>query len=141
MNEFWKSDTYQIVKAMKATGNRPGVIAQWKELVENWAEQSNSPDAASVRAWLPMWQVRPFYTAAELAPIFPTLAMVLGLSKGLGRLSPQKSPQRLENELRMASLPVRQLFGAGTALYFAVERLHYWGQAPREEWLREIRNA
>lgn len=138
MNEFWKSDTYQIVKAMQATGNRPGVIAQWKELVEAWAECSKSPDAESVRTWLPMWHVRPFYTAAELAPIFPALAVVLDLAP-LGRLTAQKSPARLANELRMAQLPYIVI---GEEIYFVVEQTHRWSKhPPTAEELREFFHA
>jgi hypothetical protein len=62
MTHFWKGgETYHIIQAMKATGNRPGVIAQWKETVAAWAQMNRTdPDAAAVNAWLPLWQVRPF---------------------------------------------------------------------------------
>ena len=79
MTDFWKGETYAIVKAMKATGNRPGVIAQWKAEMEAWAAMRpvNDPDAQAVRSWLPHWQCRPFYTAEELAPMWPALAIAV----------------------------------------------------------------
>lgn len=55
MNQsFWDTPIYAIVKKMKASGNQPGAIAQWKDMVEQWATQSNSPDAESVKAMLPL---------------------------------------------------------------------------------------
>jgi hypothetical protein len=118
MTPFWKSDTYRIVRAMKATGNRPGVILLWKEMIERWAEQATGPDAEAVRAFLPLWQPRPFYSAAELAPVFPVLAIALGLRE---RPEAQKSPARLANELRMAKLPHFERDGE---IYFVVEQCH-----------------
>jgi hypothetical protein len=117
MSDFWKSDTARIVHMMKATGNRPGVIAHWKRGMEIWAE-TGGPDADAVKAWLPAWQARPYYTAAELAPIFPVLAVVLGLRD---RPEPQKGAARLANELRMARLPHFQRDGE---TYFVVEQCH-----------------
>jgi hypothetical protein len=118
VNDFWKSDTALIVKRMKASGNRPGVIALWKEMVEEWAWGTVGPDAEAVKAFLPLWQPRPFYTAAELAPIFPMLAVALGLR---ARPETQKAPARLANELRMARLPH---FQRGEEIYFVVEQCH-----------------
>jgi hypothetical protein len=102
---------------MKATGNQPGLIAYWKDMVER-GRQRSGPDADAVRAWLPAWQVRPYYTAAELAPIFPMIAVGLGLRK---RPEPQKGAARLENELRMAGLPHFEHDGK---IYFVVEQCH-----------------
>lgn len=136
--KFWQGPIYKTVKAMKATGNRPGVIAQWKAAVEAWAMQSSSPDAAAVKAWLPHWQPRPAYTAAELAPIFPALAVALGLSAVMGRLPPQYSPARLTNALRFAGLPSRMI---GDTEFFIVERVHYWRDVSQEEFEREICGA
>jgi hypothetical protein len=115
---FWQSDTARLVKFMKATGNRPGLISEWKEVVREWAERSAGPDAEAVKAWLPAWQVRPYYTAEELAPIFPMLAVVLGWRE---RPEPQKGAARLANELRMAGLPHFEFAGK---LYFVVEQCH-----------------
>lgn len=133
MTDFWKSDTHLIVKAMKATGNQPGVVAAWKASAEEWAKQAAGPDAEAVRAWLPLWHVRPVYTAAELAPMWPMLSIALGFAH---RPPPIKSANRLANELKFAGLPVLQNSN-GTmvfqnpltnivAEYFIVERLHYW---------------
>jgi hypothetical protein len=136
VSDFWKSDTYLIVEAMKDTGNSKGVIARWKELVEDWAERSTSPDAAAVLAWLPHWQPRPFYTATELAPIFPALSVALRFAPVLGRTPPQKSPARLRHELEYARLPFVIFLGAQ---YFIVERCHYWSSPDRTE--QELLNA
>ena len=118
MTPFWQSDTYRIVKKMRATGNQPGLISLWKNMVAEWAEKSSGPDAEAVKAFLPLWQIRPYYTAAELAPIFPVLAVALGLRE---RPAPAKGAALLANELRMAKLPH---FRRDGTLYFIVERCH-----------------
>ena len=135
---FWDGPIAGVVKAMKASGNRPGVIVEWKAAVEAWANQSTSADAAAVKAWLPVWQTRPLYTAAELAPIFPALAVALGVTKIAGRMPPQWSANRLANAIDFAGLPSRHI---GTFRFFAVERLHYWRDAPIEEWKKELFDA
>lgn len=116
MNAFWKSDTYRIVEKMKATGNQPGLIQLWKNMVAYWAEHNSGPDAQAIKDFLPLWQVRPYYTAAEMAPIFPMLAIALGLRE---RPEAQKSPARLANELKMARLPH---FVRDGVTYFVVEQ-------------------
>jgi hypothetical protein len=118
MNPFWKSDTAVIVKIMKATGNAPGLIDRWKDMVSAWAMVNPGPDADAVKTWLPAWQVRPYYTAAELAPIFPMLAVALGLRS---RPLPAKGAALLSNELRMAGLPHFERDGE---IYFVVEQCH-----------------
>jgi len=130
------STTYKIVQAMKATGNRPGVIAQWKSLVETWAaNEVNNPDAVAVRAWLPLWQVRQHYTAAELAPLWPVLGIVLGITK---RLEHPKSAKRLEHELDYGGLPWFKWEGRK---YYIVERVHHWkAQVALGNW-QEINHA
>lgn len=115
---FWQSDTYKIVKAMKATGNRPGVIEHWRKLVEAWASNTTGPDVEAVKTWLPMWQSRPYYTAAELAPIFPLLPIALGWAM---RPSPKKSAARLAHELDYAGLPK---FDRDGQIYYVVEQIH-----------------
>lgn len=112
------TDTYRIAEKMKATGNQPGVVTLWKNMVEHWATHASGPDAEAVKAWLPAWQVRPYYTAAELAPIFPVLAVALGLRD---RPALEKSPTRLENELRATRLPY---FMRDGKTYFVVEQCH-----------------
>lgn len=133
---FWEGTTSKIVKAMKATGNKPGIIAQWKALVDAWAGTADptiDPNKAAVRDWLPMWQVRPFYTAGELAPIFPALAVVLNIQD---RPGPIKSPMRLQHELIFAGLPILRStenedffehpeYGH-CRRYFIVEQIHHW---------------
>jgi hypothetical protein len=103
VNPFWNSPTYKIVKLMKATGNQTGVIEQWKAQVERWVcDNPTDPAAAALRAWLPLWQDRKYYSARELAPLWPALGLALGITK---RLEPQKSVKRLEHELDYAGLP------------------------------------
>lgn len=135
MTDFWKSDTARIVKAMKAGGNQSGLIALWKAFVEAWANTNAGPDAEAAKAWLPAWQTRALYTADELAPIFPALAVAFKFSE---RMTPQKSPARLRNELIFAGLPHRVI---GGKLYFAVERLHFWRDTVDAAWEEEISNA
>lgn len=127
MNDFWTGDTYAIVKAMRRAGNQPGLIEQWKSLVEMWANAEGGADAAAVKAWLPNWQSRPFYTAEELAPMWPALAVAVGWSKYLPM---QKSPQRLEFELDYAGLPFRIIRGRR---YYIVEQIHRWRDMPQQE--------
>jgi hypothetical protein len=129
MNKFWQSETYAIVKAMKARGNQEGLIVEWKDTVSLWAEANYArPDAKAVLAWLPQWQVRPFYTKEELAPLWPALAIAVGKAKRWP--SAVKSPNRLEYELDFANLPRLKQFDRR---YFIVERLHYWPKATIEE--------
>lgn len=125
---FWDSDTYKIVQAMKATGNRPGVVQQWKDMVERMALNMDGPDALALRAWLPLWQARPAYTAPELAPIFPALALMLGFAT---RLPATKPAIQLASELAFAQLPHRYI---GGALYYIVERLHHWPKVSQEDF-------
>mgnify|MGYP003385367378 CR=1 FL=1 len=135
MTGFYKSDTFLIVQQMKATGNAPGLVNRWKDAVTAWALCNPGADADAVKAWLPLWQVRPFYTANELAPLWPALAVTLGLRE---KFSPIKSAHRLENELIFAGLPRRRMLDRN---YFAVERVHYWRDVSDDEWLREYDNA
>lgn len=119
------SETYHIVEMMKATGNRPGVIAQWKEAVAEWAQKYRTdPDAAAVNAWLPHWQPRAIYTAEELAPMWPALAIATGFTNRWpsGQIG-VKSASRLARELVEARLPYVDL---PDGRYFIVERIHFW---------------
>lgn len=129
-NPFWSGETYAIVKAMKAAGNRPGIIAQWKKDMEQWvtSQPVNNLDAQAVRSWLPLWQVRPIYTAWELAPIWPALAIAVGHTSRWPAVL--KSARRLEFELDFAKLPSREVDGKR---YFIVERLHHWRNASQED--------
>ncbi|MBA4164325.1 MAG: hypothetical protein C0510_06795 [Erythrobacter sp.] len=132
--EFWKGETAGIVKAMKASGNREGVIANWKEGLRLWAEANpNNPDAAAALAWLPHWRVRPFYSADELAPLWPALAIAIGHTVKWPAVL--KSAKRLEFELDYAGLPSRFMLGRK---YYIVERIHYWTDASHEEIEREF---
>jgi hypothetical protein len=145
-NDFWNGETYAIVKAMKASGNQPGLIQQWKTQMEDWAfaRPVNDPDAQAVRAWLPAWQVRPFYTAEELAPMWPALAIAIGHTAHWPAVL--KSARRLKHELEYAGLP--SFYDLREALkgvhspteYFIVERLHYWRLASQQE-IEEKLNA
>lgn len=133
MNGFWKSETYAIVKAMKATGNRPGIITQWKERIAEWAQMNRTdPGTAAVNAWLPHWQIRPLYTVEELAPMWPALAIAVSHTTRWPAVL--KSPERLRFELDYAGLPWRVADGKR---YYLVERIHFWKNAS----LQEIENA
>lgn len=142
-NMFWNGETYAIVKAMKATGNREGIIADWKEKVAAWAHMHQTdPNAAAVCAWLPHWQIRPFYTVEELAPMWPALAIAIGHTTQWPAVL--KSPRRLEFELDYAGLPTvngGMLFGRPK--YYIVERIHHWANRmfSAEEFEQEMTNA
>nr|GAT42305.1 superfamily II DNA/RNA helicase [Mycena chlorophos] len=91
---------------MQAQGNQPGLIRIFKREMEAWAHKhQNTADGKAILAWLPNFKERPFYTASELVPLFPTLARVLGIVPYIGG---QKSSLRLSNELHFAGLPVLQ---------------------------------
>jgi hypothetical protein len=144
MNEFYDSAVYKIIKHMQSTGNKEGVIAQWKSIVKEWAyiNAHNNRDAAALCAWLPMWQVRPFYTATELAPIFPALALALGYIQKMPEVP--DGPALLENRLKFGRLPcicMRHPMTGIVEKFFIVERLHHWVQAEPEEIAREFQNA
>jgi hypothetical protein len=145
---FWKGgESYHIIQAMKATGNQPGIIAQWKLAVERWARLTpGNPDAAAVEAWLPLWEVRPFYTAEELAPMWPALAIATGFTDKWPTVV--KCAARLANELDFHGLPrlgCEPAFNADLPHryrhYFIVERLHYWRKATTAEIVQEMENA
>lgn len=130
-------ETYHIIRALKATGNRPGVIEQWKRSVETWAQLNRTdPNAAAVNAWLPLWQPRPFYTAEELAPMWPALAIATGYTDRWPAVV--KSSMRLEHELDFHGLPRLRDYRN----YFIVERIHYWRRDAHENDIRrEIQNV
>jgi hypothetical protein len=133
VDPFWTSPLYRTVKAMKATGNQPGVVTQWKEKVAAWAEsQKTGLDAQAVLDMLPLWQVRPFYTAAELAPLIPALQTALGFTEKPG---PTIGPATLATRLKRAGLPMlgdgrtyRHPVTGAEAQYFIVERIHHWSK-------------
>lgn len=128
-----KSSTYRIVRAMLTNGNKPGVIEQWKTLVEAWALQNPAdPKAQAVRAWLPYWQPREIYSVEELRPIMPALAVAMGFETRMGE---PKSPKRLTNLLRFCGLPYRVF---DDKYYFAVAYCHNWRDANNAIWLKEI---
>lgn len=130
------SETPHIIQAMKATGNQPGVIERWKEAIAVWAQMNRAdPNAVAVNAWLPLWQPRPFYTADELAPLWPALAIATGFTNRWPTVV--KSARRLEFELDFYGLPRLAEFRE----YFICERLHHWRQAPMGEILREVGNV
>lgn len=124
-----RGETYHIIQMLKATGNQIGVIERWKNLVAGWAQKTyGNPDAAAVNAWLPLWQPRPFYTAEELAPIWPALAIATGFTNRWPAVV--KSARRLEHELDFYGLPRVMIDGQK---YYVVERLHFWKSASEED--------
>jgi hypothetical protein len=131
--QFYQTDIYRIIEAMKATGNQPGVVRQWRNLAETWATENGGPEAEAIRAWLPFWKVRPFYTATELCPIFPVLAVTFGFAS---KAAPQMSPNRLANLLDFGGLPklingaenkgFKSPFTGQFDNYYIVEHIHFW---------------
>lgn len=130
-------ETYHIVNAMRRAGNY-GVIARWKDSVADWAEMnSDNADAAAVRAWLPFWQVRPFYTAEELAPMWTALAIATGYTdRWPVRQELIKSARRLEHELDFHRLPRVP----NDRRYFICERFRHWRRATDDEIASELEN-
>lgn len=141
---------YAVVQAMKARGNQPGLIAQWVALAHQWALDHRGPDADAIRAWLPYFQPRPFYTAGELAPMWPALVVALGLSERPATYS----PGRLANELDFGGLPVLHRDGDSVWFrnpldrtkierYYIVERIHHWRhrKLTQEQFEREFHNG
>ena len=103
---------------MKATGNQPGVIAQWVAMAHQWALENPGREADAILAWAPHFQPRPYYTAAELAPIFPALIVALGLAER----PPKYSAKTLEHMLDYGGLPRL----TEDRNYFIVEKIHEW---------------
>lgn len=132
---FWDGPTYAVIKGMKAAGNQQGMVARWIATVAKWADDHQGlADAAAIRAWLPHWQARPFYTAAELAPIFPALALAF---TDRSTPPPTMSGARLANELKFGKLPVLRNANGSTYFhnvmgilqeYFIVEQIHKWSK-------------
>ena len=133
---------------MHATASHAGIIRLWQAKVSEWAKSMPpTPDKQAVLAWLPLWQNRPFYTAAELAPIFPALALALGYAD---TLQAPRSPKSLANRLtffRLLTLRniddsdifVHPVTGRNER-FFVVENIRKWTQRPvsQEEFEREF---
>ena len=133
-NEFWTGPVYTVVKAMKACGNQPGLIAQWVEAARQWSLDNRGPDAEAIKAWLPYFQPRPFYTAQELTPMWPALVAAIGRANKYRNVN--YSPGRLANALDYARLP-KVIRNDGTEWFlnpvtqrndkfYIVERIHHW---------------
>lgn len=132
------SANYAVVRRMLETGNQPGIISQWFAGMRKWAEANQTPDAKALRLWLDMVKARPFYTAEELAGLWPALKLTLGFND---YLAPRPSANRLQNELMFHRLPLLrnnntgQNYFPGVGTLFIVERIHYWkerGATPEE---------
>lgn len=125
MSSYWKSDAHRVVTAMKATGNQEGVVECWKNEVAAWALVNVGPDADAIKAWLPLWQTRPFYSSRELAPLWPMLVLAI-----CGTVPRVPAANRLANELKFAGLPlIGKFIHPETGIeeeFFIVERLHFW---------------
>ena len=128
--------TAKIVAQMRAQGNQVGLVRILKMEIAQWATKNpRHRHADSVTAWLPYLKPRKFYTAAELVPLFPVLALTMGFEP---ILMPQKSSSRLSNELKFANLPVlKNANGTQTFAhplwskpvqmeFFICERIHFW---------------
>lgn len=128
-------ETYHIVNAMRRAGDY-GVIARWKDSIAHWAEANpDNANAAAVRAWLPFWEVRPFYTAEELAPMWPALSIATGYTNQWR--SVVKSARRLEHELDFHRLPRVP----GYPRYFFCERFRHWQKASDDEVSLEMQKS
>lgn len=139
--------TYLIVKAMLDRGNRPGLLREWFAGMLEWAEKNPGQDAAALRLWLSATKPRPFYTAAELAKMWPAFKLHLGM---IQRLHEPPSANRLANELNFHGLPrlrnnrgTHDFFVPGRAAhiehYFIVERCHYWRSTGMDQ--KDFENA
>jgi len=146
-NAFWGGPTYGVIQAMKARGNQPGIIAQWVSLAHQWALDHRGPDSDAIRAWVPHFRARPFYTASELVPMFPALVVALGLTNR----PPNYSAGRLASELDYGRLPCLKredesiwfrnpLDNSKIDRYYIVERIHYWRERKltQEQFEREF---
>lgn len=132
-NPFWDSEIYKVIQGLKRCGNQPGMVATWIASVEQWANINvASPDAKAIRDMMPFWRARPFYTASELAPIIPALALAFGIST---RPSPIMTGARLAYQLDYGGLPKLKRDN-GTSYfhdamgvlreYYIVEHIHKW---------------
>ena len=127
------SPAYQIVRRMIERGNKPGLIRELLEMSLRWSEANGGQDADALRGWLPMVNTaKPFYTAAELAALWPALKFAMGFDK---RLMPAPSANLLANTLKHNRLPlVRHADQVGDWFYwngrktefFICERIGYW---------------
>jgi hypothetical protein len=132
-NPFWNSHVYAVIKGMKATGNTPGMVARWIATVGEWANRNAlAPEAKTIRAMMPYWRARPFYTASELAPILPALIVAFSIAE---RPPAAMSGARLGFQLDYGGLP--KLRNANGTTYFhdamgilqefyIVEEIHKW---------------
>lgn len=130
------SPTYQIVNMICRRGNQPGIIREWFDGLRKWASENTGPDAEALRCWMDIARVRPFYTAEELAPLWPALKLTLGLAS---RLDPAPGANRLHNELVFHGMPKLQNAETGSfeffeshQRYFIVEHVHRWRNNPIE---------
>lgn len=134
--------TYAIVRLMIERGNKPGVIRHWMTQLAQWADANTGSDAAALRSWLSMARPKPFYSAEELAVMWPALKIACGLEK---RLYAAPSPKLLAIKLEVAGLPY--LTGGksfvlpflGPRKMFIVERIAYWRQRMPDQ--EEFENA
>lgn len=130
--------TWDMVNAIKARGNREGVIREWFAGMKAWAEANRGPDAAALKTWLAIVQPRPFYNANELAGLWPALRLELGITPVLTVAPPALW---FEKELEFCRLPIlRNADGTGTFWtvdglglrhkYFIVEEIGRWQKSP-----------
>lgn len=128
----------RLVKMILDRGNKAGIITEWFAGMRRWAESNQSPDAKALGLWLDIVKARPFYTADELAGLWPALKLTLGLND---YLAPKPSGNRLHNELTFLRLPLLRNqntgmnYFPGLGSFFIVERVHYWrerGVTPEE---------
>lgn len=134
-NPFWDSEVYKVIVGLKRCGNQPGMVATWIASVAEWAERNAAhPDARAINGMLPLWRARPFYSASELAPIIPALALAFGISE---KPSPAMTGARLQYQLEYGGLPKLRRDNGTTFFhdtmgvlreYFIVEHIHKWAK-------------
>lgn len=129
---FWNSPVYAVIKGMKAGGNMPGMVARWIAAADQWSsEHAPLKEAKVIRDMLPYWRARPFYTASELAPMFPALMKVFGIAD----YQPVMSGARLGYLLDQGGLPKLRNANGTTFFhnamgilqeFYIVEQIHKW---------------
>jgi hypothetical protein len=135
-------ETRHIIDMMKATGNRPGIVAQWKGAVADWAQKYRTePDAAAVNAWLPLWQPGRSTPPKNWRPCGRrSLSQPASRTVGLAGLSAIKSARRgWRHELDFCGLP--RLGHGYTKNISSWSAFIIGAQATKEEIEREIENA
>tara|TARA_R110002020_G_scaffold298310_1_gene514172 strand:+ start:145 stop:597 length:453 start_codon:yes stop_codon:yes gene_type:complete len=133
MSELQKRAIWRIVNSIERLGNKPGILRQWIAGALKWADDNPGRDAQAIRDWVTHWQMRPFYTATELAPLIPALGVAFGITD---KPMPQFGVKRLANMLDFAGLPklknirgdcdFKHPYRCQFEEFYIVEQVHFW---------------